>query len=179
MLNGQFTLRIDAVPVPATGADRDDLLSRQEGSLQSDRSVEQGSGNRPSGNQQMGSAGSGNVAGVSRVRFLGVPDLPEMARRYGLRWYHLPIVDASIPDGDFEIAWQTVGVELREILLEGGKIVIHCRGGLGRTGMIAARLLVELGMEPEAAIKAVRKVRPGAIQTISQEEYVRRCEAFR
>jgi ADP-ribosyl-[dinitrogen reductase] hydrolase len=42
--------------------------------------------------------------------------------------------------------------------------------------MIAARLLVEFGLEPEEAIKAVRKARPGAIQTISQEEYVLKCQ---
>ena len=38
--------------------------------------------------------------------------------------------------------------------------------------MIAARLLVELGMEPTEAIASVRAVRPGAIETIAQEEFV-------
>jgi ADP-ribosyl-[dinitrogen reductase] hydrolase len=41
--------------------------------------------------------------------------------------------------------------------------------------MIAARLLVEFGMEPNVAIVKVRQARPGAIQTKEQEEYVRRC----
>ena len=53
-------------------------------------------------------------------------------------------------------------------------MVIHYRGGLGRTGTVAARLLVEFGMGPEEAIAAVRKARPGAIENAEQEDYVRR-----
>ena len=40
--------------------------------------------------------------------------------------------------------------------------------------MIAARLLVELGMDSKAAIRAVRQVRKGAIETPSQLALVRR-----
>jgi ADP-ribosyl-[dinitrogen reductase] hydrolase len=108
--------------------------------------------------------------------FLHVSDLPEKVRRFGMRWFFLPIGDVSIPDNHFESNWQTAGGEIRQILRAGGKIVIHCRGGLGRTGTIAARLLVEFGMEPDEAIRAVRMARPGAIQTISQENYVLKCK---
>jgi ADP-ribosyl-[dinitrogen reductase] hydrolase len=51
---------------------------------------------------------------------------------------------------------------------------VHCRGGLGRAGTVAARLLAELGMAPADAISRVRAVRPGAIQTQAQREYVMR-----
>ena len=51
-------------------------------------------------------------------------------------------------------------------------LLVHCRGGLGRAGTIAARLLVELGMEPKQAIASVRAVRPGAIETSDQEDFV-------
>ena len=54
----------------------------------------------------------------------------------------------------------------------GCDVLVHCRGGLGRAGTIAARLLVELGMEPETAIASVRAVRPGAIETSDQEKFV-------
>ena len=37
---------------------------------------------------------------------------------------------------------------------------------------IAARLLVELGMEPAEAIARVRAVRPGAIETPEQKRFV-------
>jgi hypothetical protein len=42
--------------------------------------------------------------------------------------------------------------------------------------MIAARLLVELGMMPEQAIKEVRRVRKGAIETSAQEALVKRTK---
>jgi hypothetical protein len=44
--------------------------------------------------------------------------------------------------------------------------LIQRRAGLGRTGMIGARLLAELGMDQEAAIKAIRRSRNlAAIET--------------
>ena len=49
---------------------------------------------------------------------------------------------------------------------------MHCRGGLGRTGIVAASLLIGFGIGPRDAIVAVRKARPGAIETLQQERYV-------
>jgi ADP-ribosyl-[dinitrogen reductase] hydrolase len=66
-------------------------------------------------------------------------------------WFHLPIVDVSTPDEHFEQAWDVAGEELRSILRGGSNVLVHCRGGLGRAGTIAARLLVELGMDPATA----------------------------
>lgn len=106
------------------------------------------------------------------LEFLHVPDLPERTVACGIRWFHLPITDLCAPDDDFEVAWEKAGEELRKILQDGGRIVIHCRGGLGRTGTVAARLLVEFGVEPGEAIQHVRKARVGAIQTSSQEDYI-------
>ena len=88
-------------------------------------------------------------------------------------WLHLPIRDVSIPWQEFEAAWQLHGPGLRSRLRAGFNVVVHCKGGLGRAGMIAARLLVELGTNPDDAIKEVRHVRPGAIETSEQESYVR------
>ena len=87
-------------------------------------------------------------------------------------WFHLPIVDVSIPDEQFEQEWDIAGEELRSMLRRRLDVLVHCRGGLGRAGTIAARLLVELGMEPTKAIASVRAVRPGAIETSDQEKFV-------
>jgi ADP-ribosyl-[dinitrogen reductase] hydrolase len=92
--------------------------------------------------------------------------------QYGMRSVHLPIRDVSVPDRNFEVQWVTIGADLRGVVRTGGRVLHHCRGGLGRAGMIAARLLVEFGMEPGEAIHAVRHVRPGAIQPHEQERYV-------
>ncbi|HMP63897.1 MAG TPA: ADP-ribosylglycohydrolase family protein, partial [Phenylobacterium sp.] len=49
----------------------------------------------------------------------------------------------------------------------------HCKGGLGRAGTVAARLLTELGHPAEDAIVRVRTERPGALETRAQEYHVR------
>lgn len=103
---------------------------------------------------------------------LGVSQLGIQAEHFDLEWLHLPIVDVSIPDEVFEMQWQKAGPGLHRLLYSGGRCVLHCKGGLGRTGTIAARLLVESGMEPQAAIEAVRRSRPGAIETAGQERYI-------
>ncbi len=51
-------------------------------------------------------------------------------------------------------------------------VLVHCYGGLGRTGTILAAYLVYKGMEPLKAIEFIRSIRPGAIQTISQYESI-------
>lgn len=123
----------------------------------------------------------GAVALVSLIegfefRFLQVQDLPEKAGIFGLRWMHLPIPEASIPDQSFEEIWHEAGPQLRQWLKEGKKIVLHCNEGFGRTGIIAARLLVELGVELDDAIHSTRKARSGAIVNVLQEKYVRQCK---
>jgi len=108
---------------------------------------------------------------------LGVPDLGNRCEALGLAWFHLPIKDVSIPDAAFESSWKTVGHMLRKELKQRRGIVIHCRGGLGRTGLVAARLLIELGEQPDHALQRVRLVRPGAVETRQQEEYVLKIKA--
>jgi ADP-ribosyl-[dinitrogen reductase] hydrolase len=103
---------------------------------------------------------------------LRVASLGQEVRRRGMSWFHLPIADGSTPAAEFERQWNAAGAELRALLRNGRDVLVHCRGGLGRAGMIAARLLIELGIEPATAIRQVRAVRPGAIETRQQEIYV-------
>lgn len=104
---------------------------------------------------------------------LGVRNLGAEVRRRHMEWYHLPIPDGGTPSRNFESNWSQAGEELRRILCNGFDVVVHCKGGLGRAGMIAARLLVELGITSKTAIQAVRRARPGTIENFEQEEHVR------
>jgi len=61
---------------------------------------------------------------------------------------------------------------LRSRVRAGFNVLVHCKGGLGRAGTIAARLLIELGVEPQKAVDQVRQSRVGAIETQTQMSYV-------
>jgi protein-tyrosine phosphatase len=110
---------------------------------------------------------------VERHEFdlLGVPDFgAQVAARF--RWHWLPIRDGGVPDAAFERRWPEAGAELRRRLAAGERVLVHCRAGLGRTGLVVARLLVESGETPLRALNAVRRARPGTVETLLQEQYV-------
>lgn len=105
--------------------------------------------------------------------WLAITRLGAEVERRGMAWVHMPIRDVSTPGSAFEAKWPEVSERLRALLDAGGNVLVHCRGGLGRAGMIAARLLAETGVDPDVAMRRVRAVRPGAIQTRAQEQWVR------
>jgi protein-tyrosine phosphatase len=110
---------------------------------------------------------------------LQVPQLGSQVQARGIAWHHLPIVDFHAPDARFEAAWAQRGPALLAQLRAGGRLLVHCRGGLGRAGTVAARMLVELDMPTDEAIAQVRRARPGAIETQEQVRYIQalaRCE---
>ena len=104
---------------------------------------------------------------------LAITRLGAEVQRRGMEWLHLPIPDVSTPEPEFEGKWPAVSGRLRSRLAAGQNILIHCRGGVGRSGMIAARLLCESGVDAEEAIARIRAARPGAIETWEQEQWAR------
>ena len=89
-----------------------------------------------------------------------------------MAWHHYPLVDGDIPKATNAGPWSIVGDECRALLRDGFNVLIHCKGGLGRAGTIAAKLLAELGVFDERAIELVRDARPGAIENAMQACYV-------
>ena len=78
----------------------------------------------------------------------------------------------KLPDKDFKYKWETTKVLLKNELIDGKNIVLHCRGGKGRAGTIAAILLVEFNYEKQEAIDLVRSRRKGAIESKIQEDFI-------
>ena len=100
----------------------------------------------------------------------GVEGLAEAVRTAGLEHRALPILDQAVPS----IAEMRGLVHwMRRAIDGGGRVLVHCVGGLGRSGIAAACYLVAQGMEPVAAIAAVRRARsPRAIESRVQERFV-------
>ena len=91
---------------------------------------------------------------------------------HNLKWIHIPIVDLKAPDHKFMDKWQTTKVLLKNDLIDGKNIILHCMGGKGRSGTIAAFLLIEFGENHKQAIDIVREKRKGAIETKEQEDFI-------
>jgi protein-tyrosine phosphatase len=100
-----------------------------------------------------------------------VPTLFSEAEKRGMQLEPFPILDVHTPTD--MAATRAYVRKLIERLKHGENIALHCAGGKGRTGLIAACLLVELGMAAEEAIKTVRIARHGTIETKDQENFVR------
>ncbi len=122
--------------------------------------------------QEWGATGVVTLNESDELDNLGLADLGEYLVAAGFWWRHLPIVDMNVPVGNFEDTWKVEGQQICASLAAGELVILHCLAGLGRTGMMAARLLVDMGFAPDKAIAMVRQVRPRAIQTTPQAEYV-------
>ncbi|WP_300546787.1 protein-tyrosine phosphatase family protein [Roseovarius sp.] len=86
----------------------------------------------------------------------------------GTRWAHVPVTDYGVPDPEVSEAWEFVARAALLALQGGGRVLIHCRGGCGRSGMAALRLMIESGEAPGAALGRLRGVRPCAVETEAQ-----------
>lgn len=103
----------------------------------------------------------------------GVPGLLKAYEDAGFEVFHFPILDQGITEP--ELALPLYGF-MEQGLKQGKNILIHCVGGLGRSGMMAAAFLKRQGVDAESALHAVRKARsPRAVETHAQEEFVRKA----
>ena len=102
-----------------------------------------------------------------------VADLGPAVRRFGMTWHWLQVKDGSFPEGKVLSEWRDIKAKLIKQLLRGESIFIHCKGGLGRTGTLAAELLFGLGEPLPVAMHRIRQARPGAIETAEQELYLK------
>jgi protein-tyrosine phosphatase len=102
---------------------------------------------------------------------IGLAGLREHASRAGLEVLWFPIPDGTAPS-DVESTVLLVERLLRR-LGSGRTVVVHCHGGIGRSGAITAACLVAAGADAATALEVVREARPGAATAPGQEDFVR------
>jgi len=95
-------------------------------------------------------------------------DSDQLAAR-GIDAMHIPVVDFTAPTLEQMLEF----VAETEARSEAGERVgVHCTGGLGRSGTMTAAKFVSLGLGPDEAIAEIRSLRPGSIETSSQERSI-------
>jgi ADP-ribosyl-[dinitrogen reductase] hydrolase len=82
--------------------------------------------------------------------------------------HSIPIPDYGVPSAEQVSSF----LEAVRDGLERGLVLVHCQGGSGRTGTLGALWLINRGMTPEEAIRAVRGRNSSAIETVDQEAFL-------
>lgn len=99
-------------------------------------------------------------------------DQNQQSPRYDpTRAVSLGYVRHSIPVRDFQPPSLAQLQEFVTLVRSAGpadKVIVHCEGGTGRTGTMAAAYWIAKGLSPSQAIAKVRKARPGAVETDEQ-----------
>lgn len=88
---------------------------------------------------------------------------------------HLPVRDFTPPT--VEQLHQFVE-ETRVANANGKAVGVHCRAGIGRTGTFLAAWLVADGFSPVEAIRRIRRLRPGSIETPEQEDVIHEFDKY-
>ena len=100
-----------------------------------------------------------------------VDTLPALCDELGLRWLHCPVEDDQLPLADFAAAWQLHSAGIHQLLSDGKKIAIHCKGGSGRTGLMAAQIMLERGIDKAQVKQRIQALRPNALTLASHLAY--------
>lgn len=102
----------------------------------------------------------------------GVMSIAAQCEALGMAWFQLPVADESVPGADFDECWAQHLPRILALLDAGQSVAMHCKGGSGRTGLIAARILMARGVPAATAVERVQALRPRAICHPAHVEYL-------
>lgn len=91
----------------------------------------------------------------------------------GLRTIHMRVVDREAPP----LLWMKLCSRRSKKFIQQGEVVaVHCLAGLGRTGTVLGAWLVKEGLTAEEALRRLREIEPGFVQSRVQEELLHELE---
>ena len=123
--------------------------------------------------KQQGVAAIVTALDESELVSKGVAELGEKAQQLGMKWFQIEIEDDCAPGDEFAAKWQQASPELHQVIAQGGKVAMHCMGGSGRTGLLAAHFLLEKQWQLDDIVREVQALRPGAFTKSVQVDYIK------
>ncbi len=117
-----------------------------------------------------------SLIGAEEMALLQIPNLLTEVVRQGMESVWFPIPDFGYPPVMADFANLVQGI--LAAVATGQTVVIHCRAGLGRSGLVVVACLVKLGYLPPEALAIVRLARPGTVETLEQESYLQQFAAL-
>ncbi len=89
----------------------------------------------------------------------------------GMAFWSFPILDHDVPHSGVQLA--KVLENLDKELASGTNVALHCFAGIGRSGLVAACLLITKGLDSETAIRRVSDARGIPVpETIEQRRWI-------
>mgnify|MGYP001476561779 FL=1 len=107
---------------------------------------------------------------LEELNSVGAKNLPYDLGSEQILWRHLPIKDLGVLEKE-DFNWDSILELIRKILSENGRVLCHCFGGCGRSGMITLRLMSEHGEDCKQALKRLRTVRACAVENETQYKW--------
>jgi protein-tyrosine phosphatase len=117
-----------------------------------------------------------SLLAMDEAAALGLSQEASLCQAAGVFFLHYPIPDRSLAENRATFA--ALAHEIAGDLSAGEAVGIHCRAGIGRSGMLACCALALSGMPAEEAITRVSRARGIAVpDTDAQASYIRAIAA--
>lgn len=112
--------------------------------------------------------------GITLLINLTEHDFPADAlARHGLKGFAVKIEDRRAPP----LLWaKLLLAKMERFLRDGENIAVHCLAGLGRTGTVLCGWLIREGLTAEEALRRLRSIDPGFVQSDEQEQLLAELE---
>jgi len=98
---------------------------------------------------------------------LGLEREHAIATQKGLRFYSFPIEDRGVPASLSKA--ETLVAQLSSEMRHGKNVAVHCRQGIGRSGLLSAAILINAGEGLEQSLEAISKARGTDVPETSEQ----------
>jgi len=100
-------------------------------------------------------------------RELGLGDEAKLCEKNNIEYVSFPIPDRGLPSTDLALV---LAEELHADICAGKHIAIHCRAGIGRTGIIAGAVLLKTGRTAKEAFALISDARGVQVPDTEEQE---------